>query len=181
MTNIVRLTDSEEKICECCGSKSVRMSWKKQSFDYLDGESQVSLEARVPVWSCSACGDQYTDATAEEYRHDAVCRYLGRLTPKEVRGIRERYGKSQAEWAEATRLGIASVKRWETGALIQGAAQDMYLRLLAIPSNWGAIQKISRPTAEAKPEWQTSISKEQRQAAQVFQLRRSALLVRTAA
>ena len=40
---------------------------------------------------------------------------------------------TRAAFAQATGLGEASLNRWENGVLVQNAANDRYLRLLAIP------------------------------------------------
>lgn len=162
-------------MCGCCGENAVRMTWQTQRFNYLDGDSTVELEARVPVWSCQECKDQYTDEDAENIRHEAVCKYLGRLTPNDIRKIREGYGMSQAEFAETTRLGIASIKRWESGSLIQGASQDAYLRLLRYPSNLAIVRGITiELTSVSKFRPRTPISIEAKAAARGFQLRKRA-------
>ena len=73
--------------------------------------------------------------------HDAVCRHLGRMTPEEVASVRERGGFSQAEFAKLTRLGEATISRWERGALIQNAANDQLLYLLQFPHNVAALRE----------------------------------------
>src|SRR5262249_13840407 len=131
------------EVCSCCGERRVHMSYQTELFNYkTDHDEIVELSARVPVWKCDACGDQYTDGSAEEIRHQAVCEYLQRLTPAEIKAMRERLGYSQSQWADLTGFGIASVKRWETGALIQGLAQDRYLRLLRDHRNITALRDM---------------------------------------
>jgi len=120
------------------------MSYQTELFNYkTEREDIVQLSARVPVWKCDACGDQYTDSNAEEIRHHTVCEYLQRLTPVAVKALRERIGYSQSQWADLTGFGIASVKRWETGALIQGLAQDRYMRLLRDQRNIAALRDMA--------------------------------------
>ena len=172
--NIVSLPTAAPRECSECGSNSVLMSWQKQIFDYVDNGKTVRLQATVPVWSCKECHDEYTDDLAEDIRHETVCHYLGRLSPREIKAIRESYDMSQAEFAEISRFGIASIKRWETGSLIQGAAQDAYLRLLAFPSNIAFVQGLSLSQTHVEFEFRTSISTEVRAAAEVFQLRKHA-------
>jgi putative zinc finger/helix-turn-helix YgiT family protein len=130
---------NETVMCAQCGEQSARLGYEDEKFPYGVGENQVILTARVPVIRCDACDTQYTDSAAEGIRHAEVCRHLGRLAPDAVRAIRERYGLSQQEWATQTGLGIASVKRWETGNLIQNEATDRYLRLLVNPDTFAKV------------------------------------------
>jgi putative zinc finger/helix-turn-helix YgiT family protein len=119
------------------------MSIEKEHFNYrTETGDLVELSAEVPVWTCPDCGDQYTDERAEDARHAAVCEYLGRLTPDEIKTLREGLNLSQSQWAELTGIGIASIKRWETGHLIQGLAMDRYLRLLRHDRNVVALQRM---------------------------------------
>jgi putative zinc finger/helix-turn-helix YgiT family protein len=139
--HIIQLPVLERRVCDCCGAEGVSMTYQIEQFNYkAENGDVVQLAARVPVWTCDACGDQYTDSQAEEIRHESVCRHLGRLTPGEIRELRDTFGYSQRDWAELTGFGIASIKRWETGALIQGAAQDRYMRLLRDDKNVAALK-----------------------------------------
>jgi putative zinc finger/helix-turn-helix YgiT family protein len=144
---LIKLPNAEIKVCDSCGKKNVRMSFETQKFKY-GAEDTVELSARVPVWSCQTCGEQYTDHCAEKQRHAAVCKYLGRLTPEEIVALRDLWNMTQAEWAEVTGLGLASIKRWETGNLIQGAAFDKFMRLLTDRRNIESLRSTAAPTHE---------------------------------
>jgi len=58
------------------------------------------------------------------------------MVPAEVLDLRSSYGLTRAEFAEATRIGEASLARWETGQLIQNPANDNFLYLLRFRENW---------------------------------------------
>ncbi len=135
--NEFRMKDADDAHrCERCGVSAVRIEKHLQTFPYGEGPSAVDLTVAVPVYSCEHCGIEYTDDAAEDIRHEAVCRHLGALTPAEVRAMREdQYGLSRERFAEITKFGIATIQRWESGALIQNPANDQYLRLLAYPEN----------------------------------------------
>jgi putative zinc finger/helix-turn-helix YgiT family protein len=168
---IVPFPAAEVRDCDdCSASGSVRLTYKDQEFAYGE-KDQVILRARVPVWKCSECGAQYTDGSAEEIRHDAVCRHLERLTPAEVLQIRKQYGLSQAEWAELTGFGVASVKRWENGSWIQNEAADRLLRLLRERSNFVLLMGIAAPPKSAT-QFRTEFSAEVRTRSQLFVLNR---------
>jgi putative zinc finger/helix-turn-helix YgiT family protein len=171
--NLILLPNAELRVCDQCGQEAVRLHFETQTFPYGEGEDQTILQARVPIWTCQACGEQYTEAAAEETRHDAICKHLGRLTPSEVRNIREVHGKSQQEWAKLTGFGPASVKRWETGNQIQNEAADRYLRLLSDPVVYGKVALLERGGPEDRDyRFQTKLPNATYERAHAFQLRR---------
>ena len=131
---------SEEQCCPECGSTRVSTRLERQRFPYGEGSEAVELEAVVPVTKCSECGFEYLDDSAEAIRHEAVCRHLGVLNPDEIRRIREEYGFSRAEFSRLTRLGEATLNRWENGILVQNQAYDRFLRLLRFPENVRRLQ-----------------------------------------
>jgi putative zinc finger/helix-turn-helix YgiT family protein len=116
--------------CAICGEHAAHGAVEQQEFAYRDGAREVVLHADIPVINCEACGETYAAEGAEEAQHAAVCRYLGRMTPADIRALRERLGLSQARLAELTQIGIASIKRWEAGSTIQNASLDAKLRAL---------------------------------------------------
>ena len=157
----IRVGDPVEA-CALCGEHAAVRSVKTQQFAYRDRSQEVLLIAEVPVISCTSCGEIYTAEGAEEAQHDAVCRYLGRLTPGEIVALRRRKGISQAKLAELTGIGIASIKRWESGALIQNASLDARLRSMD-----------ERPHTKGKltPIFRTVLREEMFDAARAFRLR----------
>ena len=171
--NIVSFPGYEMKTCCACGNEGVQVIYETESFPFGTGENQVILSARVPVIACEECGSRLTDGSAEEIRHAAICRHLGRLAPDAIRAIREGYGLSQNEWADRTGIGIASVKRWEAGNLIQNEAMDRYLRLLLNRENFAKVSLMSSPPArEASVRFQTHMSEAVLQSASSFVLRK---------
>lgn len=129
-TNPITISDQK---CEFCGSCQLACRQKTEQFEYGFGDHRVTLSAFVPVLHCLNCDEQYTDQRAEQIRNDAVCLHLGRLTPNDLKEMRNKLGYSQEKWAQLTGIGVASIKRWESGNQIQGTASDRYLRLLKVP------------------------------------------------
>jgi putative zinc finger/helix-turn-helix YgiT family protein len=127
--------DSVENECPDCGAREVKTRIVKERFEYGNGTKAVTLEASIPYRRCEKCNFEYTDYEAEDVRHEAVCRHLGVMTPAEIVSLRRGYGLSRAQFAEVTRIGEASLARWETAELIQNAANDDYLYLLSFPAN----------------------------------------------
>jgi putative zinc finger/helix-turn-helix YgiT family protein len=172
---LVTLPSMETRVCDECGGYKVQMSFKDDHFFFGSGTDAVELVAQVPVWTCDKCGHAYTDGEAEDLRHEVVCRHLGVLSPTQIRGVREKYGMSQSDFAKATGFGLASVKRWETGALIQNQSADRLLRLLATDrSIMGKLVGLATSSARIRatgPVFRTQITDETRAAAAVFELR----------
>jgi putative zinc finger/helix-turn-helix YgiT family protein len=129
------VSDQSSSQCPNCGSAKVETTMIDHEFPYGTGPSAVTLSARVPLRSCSECGFSFLDCIAEEAQHEAICRHLRLLTPAEVKAIRKSYGMTRAEFARVTRLGEATVGRWERGELLQNAAYDQFLYILSYPEN----------------------------------------------
>jgi putative zinc finger/helix-turn-helix YgiT family protein len=173
--------DEAELATECaeCGQLAVRMTIEQQPFVYGVGGEAVELSARVPVWTCSACGFGVTDGSAEDLRHEAVCNYKGVLTPKEILDLRQRLQISRADLSKLTGFGEASIKRWESGLLIQNASSDRMLRLLEDPTVVAKLREFansSLPSSRREPvkisgQFRTQLSPSIHAEAAVFCLR----------
>ncbi|MDO8838748.1 MAG: type II toxin-antitoxin system MqsA family antitoxin [Parvibaculum sp.] len=150
--------------CALCGENAATQHIRTQQFAYREGTNEVLLNADIPVIECAACGETYTAESAEEAQHDAVCRHLERLTPDEIRALRDRNGLTQARLAELTGIGIASIKRWEAGNVIQNAALDAALRALD-----AAHVKVTKP--RPVPRFRTTFSQDTLRRARSFDLR----------
>lgn len=132
--------------CFECGSNNVERAVRRQVFEY--GEPVVQLFAEMPVYTCRSCDFQFAGPEAEEARHEAVCRHLGVFTPSEIIAIRERTGLSRAQFAEQTGIGIASLKRWESGAVIQNVANNNLIYLMSFRDNLDRLkQRIDQSSA----------------------------------
>jgi DNA-binding transcriptional regulator YiaG len=108
---------------------------RAETVAYGSGEDAAELQVTVPVRICDSCNFEFTDAEADDIRHDAICHHLGVLKPSQVAGIRKQHGHSRGNWANLTGLGEASLARWENGHLIQNPANDRLLYLLMFPDN----------------------------------------------
>lgn len=155
---IMNPIDLQEKVpvrleCPSCGSGDVSSSIEEDTFQYGDGPNAVTLSVSVLAHHCAACGLSCTRDDAEELRHNAICRHLGVLTPNEIKSIRERYRLSQAEFAELTKIGKASLARWEGGLLIQNSSSDNFLYLLTFEDNAKRLRERNStpPTQTERP------------------------------
>lgn len=148
--------------CPLCDSKSVETTLHTDEFKYGADDSAVTLRVELPVRRCMDCEFSFVDHEGERLRHAAVCRHLGLLTPAELREIRERYGMTRAAFAEATGLGEATLGRWETGAVVQNRANDLYLRLIRFPLVMTLLQRMSVHEPQLVPEAGVSVRKFQK-------------------
>ena len=129
------LTRRPSLSCPACDKQAIQERWSEESFEYGLGEHSATLEVRVPLCHCENCGLEFTDHRAEEIRHAAVCRHLKLLAPAEIIAIRERNGMSQQAFADLSRIGRASLARWESGSIFQNASADSLLFLLCFSEN----------------------------------------------
>jgi|SRR5262249_13451348 len=136
-------SESTPKVFECpnCGSARVETEVINDKFQYGSGDGSVELEVSVPLRKCLDCHFEYTDSETEDLRHEAVCRHLGLMSPREIAGLRKAYGLTRAQFAEISRIGEASLARWETGEVIQNPGNDAYLYLLSFPENLEHLKK----------------------------------------
>lgn len=125
----------DEMSCAVCGGSNLSRRMETDEFEYGAGEGAVSLSASVVVLSCDDCDFEFTGPSAEIARHESVCRHLSIMTPAEIRDLRGRYGLSRQSFASLTRLGAASIARWEAGSLLQNRAYDSLLYLLCFEDN----------------------------------------------
>jgi putative zinc finger/helix-turn-helix YgiT family protein len=122
--------DANSYSCPECGHTEFSIADFEDKFQYGEGIRAVELLATIPVHTCESCEYQFSDCDAEEARHEAVCRHLGRMPPSKIRDLRKAHNLSREEFASITGIGTASLARWESGQLIQGAAHDNFLYLL---------------------------------------------------
>lgn len=153
---ILRLLGSHERVCPECGNAQIATRIETDKFIYGSDKDAVELSANVPVYGCEHCHFEFTDDAADRLRHEAICNHLGLLTPGEIAQIRTQYNLSRAEFSRVTKIGEASINRWENGLLLQGTAMDRYLYLLSFPENFERIQNRERSaerkfTANAEP------------------------------
>lgn len=160
--------------CDLCGSaNSAVKTFENEEFIYGSGGDQVALTATVPVWSCHQCGESFTDFEAEEIKHETVCDYLDRPTPRMIRTFREENGLTQDNLAKLGRFGIASIKRWESGEQIPTASAAQHLQLLMRPGTLGYLRQRTRDnqTVWPAPRFRTEITETSRKLAARFELR----------
>lgn len=105
-----------------------------------------TLWVEVDAWRDPSTGEIYLSGEATEKLEAVKARYLGVLTPVQLRDLRAAIGVSQKDMAGLLQLGEKSWTRWETGrerpsrsmnvmlcALYDGKIDVNYLETLADP------------------------------------------------
>jgi putative zinc finger/helix-turn-helix YgiT family protein len=141
--------------CPTCNVGQLHFQIVTEHFPYEDDGKEIMVVAEdVPVDVCDnpECKEQLSGPEAARIRHMAICRALGLLTPGEIRAVRDHLNLTQAEFARLTRLGEATICRWERGRLLQNPAMDRYLRLIASgEDNVRLLRRLQEPAQEIKP------------------------------
>ncbi len=73
---------------DCNGAATTELH--RHVFRY--GRDAVDLAVELPVRLCTECGFRFLDEEGARLKHEAVCRHLGVLAPREIRDIRKRQG-----------------------------------------------------------------------------------------
>jgi len=142
------MSNSESITCAMCGSHRIRTEYEHEEFTYGEGSEGVQLGALIPVRVCQACAFRFTDDVADEVRHTAICRHFRVMTPGQISDLRKRYGFKRADFARISRIGEASLARWENGLLIQNQANDSLLYLLTFEDNIDRLKNRNFSVAE---------------------------------
>lgn len=141
---------STDSRCPRCASTRLATRDQPDSIAYGEGPRASEIQVIVPLRTCESCGLEFLDEAAEELYHDAVCRHLGVLTPREIRSIRKSHGLTRKEFARLTHIGPATLARWERGAKIQNAGYDRFLRLLSYPDSLARLHRQGAPLTEPR-------------------------------
>jgi putative zinc finger/helix-turn-helix YgiT family protein len=166
-------TSGSKGNCPACGRRPLEERYIRDEFDYGPDDERIRVVAEaVPVLVCPACEEVFYGSDAERAHHRAICRALELLTPEQIRAMRERLGMSQAEFAQLTGIGVATLSRWEQGRLVQTRSLDNYLQVLdAIPHAIRVLEKLrDRPPRPPKPWRSLRITDEIRSRLARFQL-----------
>lgn len=115
--------------CPACGHDS---PWSRVRIPQEQEFRGATLTVTAPVHQCSDCGfGLMTTDDANELLRSTVAAWQQAnelMTGPEIRKARERRRWSQQQLADASGLGIATIKRLELGSVVQTAANDYALR-----------------------------------------------------
>jgi putative zinc finger/helix-turn-helix YgiT family protein len=136
--------------CPICGKGELQRitgDYETRFVDDAARERELKVRA-VTREECSNCGEVFLDDDATKKVESARLQAMRRLAPIEIKAFREKLGRTQTAMANLLGLGEKSYARWESGAYIQNAASDRYLRLLmASEINIAILEQLAKPEA----------------------------------
>ena len=132
---------SDKYACGECGSKKINTILQSYKFPYGVGDDAIELSCEIPIRKCTDCGFSFMDGEAEDLCHAAICEHLGVMSPEQIKELRVLYKLTQTQFCEITKLGEATLSRWERGIVIQNSAYDNYLYLLGFRENLDRLQQ----------------------------------------
>jgi putative zinc finger/helix-turn-helix YgiT family protein len=93
----------------------------------------------VEYYHCLECGEEFEDSKTTIDSYDVAYREYrlrkGMLQPEEIRKLRNQRGLTQKELSDLLGIGIATLNRYENGAL-QSEAHDRSIKLTMEPRNF---------------------------------------------
>lgn len=135
--------------CPICESNKIEENYEREEFEYGSGNKKALLNTYIPINRCAECGYEFVGHKAMALRHEAICKHLRLLTPREIQELRFKLELTQKRFADLCSLGVASIVRWEQGQLLQSTSNDVFLRLLSFPEN---VERLRRWNAGADME-----------------------------
>ncbi len=110
---------------------------------YIDKVEEINIRGEtisihLKYYQCEVCGEDYElpradyDPLDEAYREFRIRK--GYIQPEEIKKFRKGLGLTQKEFSELLGIGIATLNRYENGAL-QSEAHDQVIRLCMQPDN----------------------------------------------
>jgi putative zinc finger/helix-turn-helix YgiT family protein len=122
-------------ICPVC--EKVRDIEEVTSREQIKVRSEL-IEVESKHFKCSACGNSFDDpgSTSDslETAYREYRKFHGMTQPEEIKTLRKKYGFTQGEFSAILGWGIATLNRYEKGAL-QDEVHEKILKLAMDPKN----------------------------------------------
>ncbi|MBN2258590.1 MAG: DUF4065 domain-containing protein [Anaerolineaceae bacterium] len=116
---------------------------KETQQEFIDRIDQISIRGEnMPIhleyYHCNECGNDFEIPRTDYDPLDSVYRDYrskkGMIQPEELIAFRKKLGLTQMELSKILSIGVATINRYENGAL-QSEAHDQSIRLCMQPSN----------------------------------------------
>jgi len=122
----------EKKKLSCpAGHGEMKLACKKKHMTFKD----VDIDYPVNCFICPTCGLEASTLTQgadiQKSIADAYRKKVGLMTGSEIIEGRKRKNLSQEKLADLMKIGIASIKRWETGIIQSKSMNKMLLQALS--------------------------------------------------
>ena len=97
------------------------------------------IPVEVEYFQCNECGEEFEVTSSDYDPYETAYRDYrtrkGMLQPEEIRQFRIKYGLTQKEFSNLIGIGIATLNRYENGAL-QSEAHDRVIKMAIEPNNF---------------------------------------------
>jgi putative zinc finger/helix-turn-helix YgiT family protein len=110
------------------GHKKMKLRKTTKTVSFRGMEIPCQVEEHICPDCGLGAGTVKSAGAIQKELADAFRKRVGLLTGKEIKTLRKERGVTQQELADRLKIGVASIKRWETG-LIQSKSMDQALRL----------------------------------------------------
>ena len=122
--------------CPNCEKESPLLLVRKAEDFNIRGEI---ITVEVEYFQCTECGEEFEISKPEfdpyEIAYQEYRKRKGMLQPNEIREFRIKHGLTQREFSHLLGVGIATLNRYENGAL-QSEAHDRGIKLAMDPKNF---------------------------------------------
>jgi len=122
------MKDIKETTCPCCGEGLLRPI--KRDYAAAIGEGQTLRIPNIEMEVCDQCGEEILPLESARIVDAAIAEHTERLTPDDLRQIREQFGVDQTEMSEVLGLGGKTYHRWEKDSQYPSRSMGCYLRVL---------------------------------------------------
>jgi putative zinc finger/helix-turn-helix YgiT family protein len=141
------MSRGQSNVCPVCGEGKLRETTGEFATE-VKGPDGLPINLAVPklTWRhCDSCGEDLLGEDASAAITMAHRTALKLLTADQIRSIRQRLGKTQAQMSGLLGIGEKTYCRWESGTHFQSEAFDRYLRVLqTAPELVGVLNDIRR-------------------------------------
>lgn len=117
--------------CPICGGAGLEERQGEFRFEPPGNIPGGTIIVPDAAWEeCSACGELILPPALQQAVENERRRRLGRLTPEQIKAVRDRTGLSQAQLAELLSVGEKTYTRWESGDSLHNESSDTLIRLV---------------------------------------------------
>lgn len=147
---------NSQNLCPLCEVGYLHDHHEKTEMAYSGQKSMLDSCYSV----CNACGAEQVTAEQARFNKRTMNAFKktvdGLLTGKQVRGVRERLGLTQAQAAQIFGGGPVAFSKYESDDVAQSEAMDKLLRLAAdVPDAFSYLaQKAGIDTSDGNQAWQ---------------------------
>jgi len=138
------MRDAMNGYCPNCEKESPLLTIKKAEDFTVRGEV---IRVEVEFYQCQVCGEEFENSKSTIDPYEIAYREYrsrkGMLQPEDIREFRIKRGLSQKEFSDLLGIGIASLNRYENGAL-QSDAHDRIMKLAMNPGNFSSLMSASQ-------------------------------------